>query len=148
MSASADLVRAIYADWERGDYGSAEWADPNIEFVIADGPSPGSSTGVAAMAHAWRDFVPGMTDVRTFACKYRELDSERVLVLTRYGARGTASGVGVETEGAILFHVGEGKVTRLVRYWDVDRALCDLGLAPPAPAEHPPDETEGSKTGD
>jgi ketosteroid isomerase-like protein len=80
------------------------------------------------MARAWRDFVPGLEGLRTHAESYEVLDPERVLVVTRYGGRGKASGVGVETLGAILFHLEAGRVTRLVRYWDRVRARADLGL--------------------
>jgi hypothetical protein len=33
-----------------------------------------------------------------------------------------------QTEGASLFHIRGGKVTKLLRYWDREGALADLGL--------------------
>src|SRR5262249_26588214 len=95
LSANLDLVRSIYADWERGDWTSVSWAHPDIEFVFADGPSPGSFKGVAAMARSWRDYMSDWRDVRADAKEFREIDSERVLVLLDFVGRGRASGVEV-----------------------------------------------------
>lgn len=131
-SANLDLVRSTFEAWERGEFGSAEWAHPDIELVLADGPTPGSWTGVAAMAEAWRDFLDAWEGLRAQAEEYRELDAERVLVLVHNSGRGKTSGLELEqmqSKGANLFHVRGGKVTRLVLYWDRERALVDLGLA-------------------
>ncbi len=65
---------------------------------------------------------------RADAAGYRELDAERVLVLTETSGRGIASGLQVELKGAEVFEIHEGKVTRIVVYVDRDRALADLGL--------------------
>jgi ketosteroid isomerase-like protein len=130
-SANVDLVRSIYADWGRGDYTSAEWAHPEIEYVFVDGPSPGSWTGLAEMANALRDILSAWEGLRLEAEEYRDLDGERVLVLYHFSGRGKASGLEVgqmHSQGAYLFYLHDGKVTKLVGYWDRDRALAELGL--------------------
>src|SRR5215472_12486031 len=132
MSENLDLVRSIYADWERGDFSSVEWADPEIELVLAEGLEPGSWTGVSAWMERRDDLLRAWEGYRVMANEYRELDDERVLVLGTARGRGRASGLELRErgEGAVLFHVRDGKVKRQVNYLERDRALADLGLAP------------------
>ena len=127
-----DLVRSIYAPWRGGDFSSVEWAHPEIEFVIVAGPASGSWKGLPAMAEAWRSFLSIWEDYRTEVEEYRPLDDERVLVLLRVVGRGKASGMELgemRTKAANLFHVRDGKVTRLVLYQDRERGLAELGLS-------------------
>jgi ketosteroid isomerase-like protein len=132
MSANLDLVRSIYADWERGDFSRADWADPEIEYVQVGGLAPGSWTGLAGMAQAMRDWLSGWEDFRVEAVECRELDDERVLVFTRSSGRGKTSGLDLAQmrarERADVLRILSGKVTRLVTYVERDRALADLGL--------------------
>jgi ketosteroid isomerase-like protein len=128
---NVEIVRSIFAAWERGDYSSAEWAHPEIEFVSADGPEPGSWTGAPAMAEAWREALHAFEELRGEADEYRVLDDDRVLVLMHFSGRGKMSRLEVGDilmKGANLFDFRGGKVTRLVVYWDRERAFVDLGL--------------------
>ena len=128
MSSNLDLVRSIYADWERGDFRAADWANPDIELVIVGGPTDGSWRGLAAMAGTMREFLAAWKGYRVEPAEYRELDEERILVLTRDSGRGRTSDVNTEQMRANLFHLRDGKVTRLTSYWSRERALADLGL--------------------
>jgi ketosteroid isomerase-like protein len=128
---NVEIVRSIYRAHERGDFSSVEWAHPEIEFVISDGPSPGRWTGLAGMAEAWRDFLRAWEEYRTQVEEYRQLDGERILVLTHRAGRGKTSGMDIgemHAKGANLFHLRDGKVIRLVFYRDRERALEAVGL--------------------
>jgi len=126
---NVEIVRSVFGAWERGDYRSAEWAHPEITFVVADGPTPGTWTGVAGMAEAWREALSAFEELRPEADDYQALDDERVLVLMHLSGRGKTSGLEVgdiQMKGANLFHVRDGMVTRLVLYWDRDHALPEV----------------------
>src|SRR6476619_322027 len=127
MSENLDLVRSIVADFERGDFSWPESADPEMEFVVAAGPEPASRTGLDARPGAG-GVLNSWHSLRFEANEYRELGDGRVLVFYRIRGRGKGSGVEVDQSRASLFDLDKGKVTRVVFYWDPDRALADLGL--------------------
>ncbi len=127
-SANLDLVRSIFADWERGDFRSNDWADQDIEYVIADGPDPSSAHGLVAMARQAGEQLRPSQHTTLAARDIRELDGERVLVLITARGRGKSSGVVIHYEQVQVFHLRDGKVSRLTVYNEPDRAFADLGL--------------------
>jgi ketosteroid isomerase-like protein len=141
VSEHLDLARSLYADLERGDIDRAfqnapEWARPEFELVIADGPTAGSFRGADEAAKSVYGMLGAWEEFRLEAEEYRELDDERVLVLDHRSGRGKGSGVEIRTNAAGVVQFRDGTVTRLVLYWDRDRAFADLGLTPRG--EEPP----------
>src|SRR3954453_12826567 len=130
--ANVQIVRTLLRAWERGDFSSSEWADPDIEFVaqgLTDGLLPGARhgegtlRGVEAMQRSWREFLSAWDD---FKAEPEEIidAGEQVLVLARLGGRGSGSGAPAEgLRGACLFTLREGKVVRLALYTDRAEAL-------------------------
>lgn len=131
MARNLQIVRSIFADWERGDWSSAEWADPEIEFEMIGGLNTGTWKGREQMAEAWATMLRAWEDLRAVADDFQEVDDERVLVLLRNEGRGKGSGIdigGISVKAANVFTVRDGKVTRLALYWERDRAIADLSL--------------------
>ena len=129
---NVEIVRAIFSAWGRGDYSENWWAADDIEFVYADGPDPGAWKGLEAMAKGNRAFLQAWEEVRQVAEEFRDIDDGRVLVLHHFHARGKKSGLDLgdlRGEGAAIFQLRGGKVTRLVHYYDRTRALEAVGLS-------------------
>jgi ketosteroid isomerase-like protein len=126
-----DLVQSLFADWAHGDYSSVAWADPEIEFTVADGPAPGTWTGVAGMIKGYGEVMNAWEDYGGEAEGYREL-GDGVLVLIRLTGRGKTSGMALgqmQPKAAGIFEVRDGRVTTINLYWDRERALADLDLS-------------------
>jgi hypothetical protein len=131
VSANLDLVRSIYANWERGDFRHVDSADLEIEFVIHGWIFPVHAKGLTEMAASVREIFSEIAEWHDVAEEYRELDADRVLVLNRLSGRGRGSGVGLThtpQHTVRVFETHKGKVTRMSVYFDRDRALADLGL--------------------
>jgi len=131
---NVEIVRSIYAARGRGDFrGEVEWLHSDIEVLVVGGPDPGGVSGLTALVSAWRDFLDAWENFRIDLQEIRVLDEERVLALIRRSGRGKVSGMEIEdlagSEGADMLLIRDGKVVRLVIYWERDRALADLGLA-------------------
>lgn len=134
MAANLDFIKSIYTAWEMGDFSTADWADPDIEFEMVGGLTPGIWNGVAEMTEVWAGLLRAWEGLRAVPEEFRELDGDRVLVYLRNEGRGKGSGIelhGISAKSANVFTVRGEKVTRLILYWDRARAIADLGLGEP-----------------
>lgn len=129
-SAKLELVRAIFADWERGDFRRVDWAAPDIELVRPDALLEGELKGLASTAKGWREWLSEWEGFYAKADELRELDAQRVLAFGHMRGRGRMSGADGDTEIVNLFHIENNQVTRLVLYSSRERALADLGMTP------------------
>ena len=124
-----ELVRSIYERWERGDYSSIDWADPEIEFSSPGGFNPDEVfRGLGEMKRAWVDWLSQFEGFSATATEYLE-SGDQVVVLNRFGGRGRTSGVPMEEmAGAARFRIRDGKVVELAIYVDPDRGLREAGI--------------------
>jgi ketosteroid isomerase-like protein len=133
MSANLEIVESIFADWSQGDFTSADWADPEIDFEFADGPTPERAKGLRRMVELWRSMLDAWVNLRAVPESFHELDDGRILVFLRNEGRGRSSGIDIQeisVESANLFELRDGKVTKLVLYWERQRALDAVGFSP------------------
>jgi ketosteroid isomerase-like protein len=133
VSPNLDLVKSLFTSWERGDFSSSDWADPEIELVFADGPTPASARGLPGMRELWSSMLDAWVDLRAVPEEFHELDENRVLVFLRNEGHGRSSGIDVQAisvRSANLFEIRGGKVTKLVAYWDREVAIEEVGFSP------------------
>jgi ketosteroid isomerase-like protein len=124
---NVEIVRALFARWNEGDYSSTDWADPDIAFVMKT-PGGGTSQGVEAMRDSWRNFLRAWEEFQGMPQKVIETGNQ-VLVLNEFGGRGSASGVPIRgMRGAALFTFEAGRVVRLALFTDWEEALEAAGM--------------------
>jgi ketosteroid isomerase-like protein len=126
---NVEIVKGIFARWERGDFSSVDWADPEIEFTMP-GPDPKVHRGIEAMARAWADWLRAF---KAFGIEPTEFHDagDRVVVGQVFRGEGRGSGLPLDDiTGACVFTLRDGKVVRFAGYTTIERALADAGIEP------------------
>jgi ketosteroid isomerase-like protein len=129
---NVEIVRRLYASWERGDLRTEEFFDVEIEHSRNGSELPGINgewRGIEALGAAIASYVDALADLHIEAERVIDLGGDRVLVLSRHTARGKTSGLPWAHELGDLFTLSDGKVVRFDSYWDRADAFEAAGLA-------------------
>jgi ketosteroid isomerase-like protein len=123
---NVEIVRAIYREWERGDFANTDWADPEIEFSVP-GPEAGAR-GIEDMGRAWTEWLRAFRDLKIDAAAFHEV-GDKVVVEQNFHGKGRGSGISIDQiSGASVFTLRDGKVIRFTGYITIEDALAAEGI--------------------
>lgn len=128
---NSEIVRRLYARWERGELDTPEFFDSEVEHSRIGSELPGINgdwRGMEEFGVAMTDYLDALADLRIEAEEVIDLGGERVLVLARQTAKGKTSGLPFEHEFGDLFTFRDGKILRYVSYWDRGEAFRAAGI--------------------
>jgi ketosteroid isomerase-like protein len=130
MSKNVEALRPIYAEWSRGNFRPKfDVYDPEMEW--------GWSSDFPGLAGVYRDPAERNARLHEWLSPWEEWQCEAeefiehgdyVVALCRYQGRGKGSGATVDTRGAHVWKLRDGKVVRLEVFADRVRALESIGL--------------------
>jgi ketosteroid isomerase-like protein len=120
-----EIVRRVYAAWERGDVpGPSELLDPDVEYVNPGGAiEPGTRRGLGEFTQALQTVFESYEYWRADMEK-AEAIGDRVVVVVRYRLRGRGSGVEIEGRESALWTLRDGKVVRYEWFHGPDDAAA------------------------
>jgi ketosteroid isomerase-like protein len=129
---NAEIVRLIYKEWGKGDFGNREPFDEDLDFEMSGWvmiqSDPIKARGIDGMAGVWREVLRGWDDFRTGPIEELIEAGDQIVVFSRLVGRGRRSGVEVDARRGAVFTFREGKITRLFLA-DREEALEAAGLS-------------------
>jgi uncharacterized protein len=127
---SVEAIQRVYDEWGRGNW------SPKFD-IYADDMEWGWSDDFPGLAGVYHDpaernqrvyeWLSGWEDWRCEAEDYI-VHGDHVVALCVYSGRGRGSGAAVETKGAHVWTMRDGRCVRLVIYADRGNALAAVGL--------------------
>jgi ketosteroid isomerase-like protein len=128
---NVEVVRAIYEEWEKGNFLAAlPLLDQEVTFetFMPDSDQLVVVQGLERLASFMRDWFGQWRDYRVTADEIRAVGTDHVFAAGRQAATGRQSGVEVDSPGFTVWTFRAGKVVRLLAHYDRDAALQAVGL--------------------
>ena len=130
--ANIEVLRPVYEQWSQGNFRPVTdaygadlewgWSEEFPDIAGVERGAEGQSDKLLTWLSTWEKWRVEVEEYRT--------NGDFVVVLTRYIGRGKGSGVDVDTPGAHLWTVRDGRAVRMVVFSDRERALEAAGLGP------------------
>ena len=125
------VLRPVYEQWAQGNFrpvtdvydASLEWgwSEEFPDIAGVERGAEGQSEKLLTWLATWERWRVEVEEYRT--------NGDFVVALCRYIGRGKGSGVDVDTPGAHLWTVKDGRAVRMVVFSDRERALEAAGLS-------------------
>ncbi|HEX6714035.1 MAG TPA: nuclear transport factor 2 family protein [Thermoleophilaceae bacterium] len=131
-SQNVDRVRAIYAEWERGNMSAGpEVFDPELVFeaFLPEATERVTVKGLLEVEMFMREFLRQWRDYRLFGDEFRAIGSDAVVVLGHQTASGRQSGATVEHPMSSAWRFRDDKVVHLVFDPDPRKVFAVAGVA-------------------
>jgi hypothetical protein len=132
MSENVEILRRLYAEWARGDFGgNRDVLDPDIEWQQhSDAVEPGTRRGPDDVGRMTRNIFAVLDQFRAEAEEFLDA-GDQVVVVARIRGAGRASGVELDQRFAFLWTMREGKAVRVAVFHTRPEALEAAGLTGP-----------------
>jgi ketosteroid isomerase-like protein len=129
-AANVELLRPVYAEWAEGNFRAITdvygedlewgWSEEFPDLAGTRRGVMGRDERLISWLTPWEHWRVLPEDFLT--------NGDKVVVLCRYTGRGKGSGVDVDTPGAHVWTIVDGRATEMVIYSDRERALEAAGI--------------------
>jgi ketosteroid isomerase-like protein len=129
---NTDIVRHFYDHLSEDHYDSALTViDPDMVFDWSESRAPwrGVYHGHQGMRKLWDEQHEAWENFRLDLVEAIEIDTERVVTVTRVHALGKGSGIKIEATGALLWTLRDGMITSGKFFQGREEALAAAGAA-------------------
>ena len=129
---NVEIVLRFEQNWASRDLEAAlESIHDDIEFDWSNsmGPSMGTYSGHNGFTRFWTDMLEAWDEFRPESVEVFECEPGRLITLDVVRARGKGSGIEMESRGAMLWTVQEGKILRAKMFQTKAEALKAVGLS-------------------